>query len=94
MLLNVKSQKLQMPNYCGIKPLLVGGWADRACEWHDEAYEPGSPAQESSTRADIDKRFLVQLKAKADGNPFQLAQAYLFYGIVRSLGWIWWEGKP
>jgi hypothetical protein len=83
-----------MPNYCGIKPILVGGWGDRACEWHDEAYEPGSPAQDVSTRTDVDKRFLVQLKAKANGNPFQLAQAYLFYGIVRSFGWIWWEGKP
>ncbi len=85
-----------MPNYCGIKPFLVGGWADKACKWHDEAYTKGSTQQRFVSREEVDKAFLNQLLNAANGAkyaPLRRLQAYTFYRIVRLFGGLWWEGK-
>lgn len=85
-----------MPNYCGIKPLLVGGWADKACKWHDEAYTKGSTQQRHVSREEVDLAFLNQLLEAAKGTRFEylkILQAHTFYTIVRMFGGLWWEGK-
>lgn len=85
-----------MPNYCGIRPALLGGWADKACKWHDEAYTKGSTQQRHVSREEVDLAFLNQLLDMADGRKYatlRRLQAYTFYSIVRVFGGLWWEGK-
>ena len=80
---------------CGISRIWETSPQDpffKACKIHDEDYESGSPAQQVSTRKEVDDEFLSQM-LRAAGTSFLLqSRAYLYYATVRVLGWRWWEG--
>lgn len=79
---------------CGDPPFTV---RDRrfidACSWHDAAYSRGSWHQFNLSRYRVDRAFLEQMLQIADGQILPTAKAYLYYGIVRVFGGIWWEGR-
>jgi hypothetical protein len=78
---------------CGIWPFLFRGWPKNACEWHDKAYTEKSWAEHNLTRLEVDRIFLAQLKELSGRNPLKQIASRLMYGVVRALGWKWWEGK-
>lgn len=58
--------------------------------WHDQQYVLQEHGQQSFTRKQVDRIFYVECLNIA-GDDWKLkAQAKLFYGIVRALGWCWW----
>lgn len=78
---------------CGISRI----WATRsddpfrtACIIHDNAYKSGSWEQENLNRAIVDYGLLQNMLMVAN-TPLLKAKAYLFYGLARSLGWLYWE---
>lgn len=76
---------------CGIYPLIFRGWPKYACLWHDKAYTHGSWAQSNLTREQTDNWFLKQMLLTSKNNPAKKAAAYTMYGIVRAVGWVFWE---
>lgn len=79
---------------CGIYPLLLKrSKFIEACSWHDQTYTEQSWAQLNLTRKEVDDWFLQQMKQIAGDSTLRKAQAYLFYGIARVLGGLWWEGS-
>ena len=81
-------------NLCGVWPVILkGSIFTPACEWHDEAYTIGSFFQrENWTRKQVDEWFYYQMLRIAN-SPWDRIQAHIFYGIVRAVGAIWWEGR-
>lgn len=79
---------------CGIAPLILkrGKLVD-ACKWHDKAYTEQSWAQLNLSRKEVDDWFLAQMLEIAGKSKLEKVQAYVFHGIARALGWIWWEGR-
>jgi hypothetical protein len=79
---------------------------DEACTFHDYHYQrkhalsTGDHVEQDGatfvlwTRKDVDKAFLEMMLAKAQTLRDRL-QAYAYYGIVRAVGWHWWnrDGK-
>lgn len=57
-----------------------------ACAVHDRLY-----STMTGSRKEADDLFLKHMLFIAGHNPIMKAQAYAMYGIVRSLGWIWWS---
>ena len=80
-------------NGCGVYPLVARGWPKYACEWHDKAYSKDSWAQKSLTRKQTDEWFLRQLLEVSGSNPAKKTASYVMYGIVRVLGWAFWENE-
>ncbi len=79
---------------CGIWPLLLEKTRFYpACSWHDVAYTTDSWAQKNLTRKQVDDWFLKQNLLIAGDNKYHRARAYLFYGIARAVGALWWEGS-
>lgn len=84
---------------CGISKIWFTGSKDpllAACLWHDIAYTRNSFQQRSGwNRARVDNEFLRQMLAIAAAHlsATMKARAYVYYGIVRAVGWRWWEGK-
>lgn len=81
---------------CGIFPLIFGGWAKPACDWHDDSYITGSWHQKNMRRQDVDKHFLRLLLVLSKRGRLQGAKhvaSYTMYGIVRVIGAPWWEGR-
>jgi hypothetical protein len=79
---------------CGIYPLLLKrSKFIAACTWHDKAYSDQSWAQLNLTRKEVDDWFLGQMLEIAGNSKLRMIQAYVFHGIARTLGWIWWEGR-
>lgn len=64
-----------------------------ACEFHDKAYTKGSWHQKHMTRKEVDDKFLEHMLLLAGNDLTKKAKAYLFYGIVRSVGGIFWDAK-
>lgn len=80
----------------GIWPILFRGWPFYAAEWHDTAYTLGSWHQANMSRKEVDDFFLEQtllLSNMGKLKPLKRVASYTMYGITRTLGWIWWEGK-
>jgi len=59
-----------------------------ACQAHDAAYTAGSGVD----RYAADLQFLNDLLAASGGNILCEAASYLYYGMVRMFGWIFYEG--
>lgn len=80
---------------CGISRVWMTSRDDKffmSCKMHDGMYTEGSPIQELLTRKEADKLFLNHMLTRADSLKDK-ARAYLYYAIVRVVGWMWWEGK-
>lgn len=81
---------------CGIKDILATDSSDpfhKACVTHDKAYEKGSVMQKMSSRKQADDIFLAQcLEIAGSCWPLKV-KAYVYYGIIRAVGWLYWEGK-
>ncbi len=79
---------------CGIWPLLLKNTRFYpACVWHDHAYTEDSWAQNNYGRLNTDRWFLKQSLEIAGGSIYHKARAYLFFGLARVFGKIFWEGK-
>lgn len=79
---------------CGVN---VAKWRNTpfktACEWHDRAYSKNSFFQRNGwTRKEVDDWFYRQILMLSNG-ALDRMRAHLFYGIVRAVGWMYWEGK-
>lgn len=81
------------PDECGIKPITFRGWVKEQCRWHDLAYIKGSWHQLNMTRKQVDEHFLRMMLEDAQGNIPKRVASYVMYGVVRAVGWMWWEGK-
>ncbi len=80
--------------FIGINPILFGGWANSAARVHDLEYVASSVS--GKTRKEVDDQFLydcLYLASKGRFKQGKVAQAYVMYGMVRALGWIWWDGN-
>ena len=78
----------------GIYPLIIKDECmTPAAEWHDIAYTKGSWHQQNMTRKQVDEIFL-QLMLTCSTTTLQRARAYFYYGVVRAVGGIFWEGQP
>jgi hypothetical protein len=61
-----------------------------AARFHDFAFS--SPAfMRSNPRSDADRMFLRQMLALAGGSKLLKAQAFTLFGIVKAVGWYWWD---
>lgn len=78
---------------CGIWPVIVRGWPSKQCDVHDKFYTQESWAQKNISRARADQHFLDMLLDASGSHIGKRALSYTMYGISRTLGWIWWEGK-
>ena len=80
---------------CGVGPLTTSkeDIFYPACVWHDKAYTRGSKYQEYMSRGDVDDIFLSKMLDIAEDNATKTAKAFLYYGLVRIFGGIFWEGK-
>jgi len=56
-----------------------------ACAWHDERYE-----LKDCSRVDADLGLYQRCLAVAGDSIKLKAEAYLFWFICRSVGWLWW----
>lgn len=58
-----------------------------ACRWHDERY-----VLKDISRAEADLGFLTRCMdvAREQDSTKLKVEAYFYYGICRSLGWLWW----
>lgn len=74
------------------------GMGDRfqiACKIHDAAYIAQEEGIQTASRAVIDTIFLINMKlafesSKGIRRVTGYLKAYLYYGLVRSLGWLAW----
>lgn len=78
---------------CGIAWL----WFDEydkyrnACLVHDHNYVSNEqPEPTVADRKEVDQAFLRVMLTQSQGKPLSVAKAYLYYTIVRSVGWLWW----
>ena len=81
---------------CGISKLGFRGWALSACEFHDKSYTTNSWSQLNLSRKEIDDVFLSHLLLLSKSGTFKpgkVVASYAMYGVVRALGWLWWEGE-
>lgn len=77
---------------CGISYLWSTGPNDpfiSACAWHDLKYSE-DPKVRTQTRLEVDQIFLGRMLTIAGRDEELIAKAYMFYSIVRSVGWLWW----
>jgi hypothetical protein len=78
---------------CGISWLWMTSESDPlrgACATHDNLYAHKNML--GLTRKEADRRFLKEaLKiAKSRESLREKGKAYLYYGIIRTTGWLWW----
>ena len=81
---------------CGISQIWATDERDPfydICLMHDAAYEKGSEIQKILSRKHLDKLFLNQCLEIAGSSIALKIKAYVYYSIVRSFGWLYWEGK-
>ena len=88
-------KKLALPNdpseRCGYRGFSYGKTHPfhECCAAHDRAYksvEDGAILD----RREVDRALLQCCLKKAGASPFSKAEAYLFYAIVRAVGWAVW----
>ena len=80
---------------CGIQPFVTGTKdpLHKACLWHDKAYLRGSKEQIIFSRKEVDDIFLGKMLKLAGDSLIKKAQSYVYYGLVRLFGWMFWEGR-
>lgn len=82
---------LAEPDGCGLFPFVV---KDKrfveCCMQHDKDYILS--ADNTQTRLESDRRFLRCCLRKAKTR-WDRVRAWAYYGVVRSLGGLWWDGR-
>lgn len=63
-----------------------------ACSRHDQEYELAHAGEQTRTAREVDSRLLSDMLLEAGTSLRKKALAYLFYGIARAYGWIYWPG--
>ena len=76
---------------CGIHPFLLPKWEKftKACIAHDAEFVIKEFGRQPKSRGQVDKEFLDRMK-RLSSHGWDYVVAYLYYGIARTLGWIWW----
>lgn len=76
---------------CGIWPVLLGRSEKffSACIGHDSEFVFNDTGEQTKTRKQVDDEFLARmLEVSEEG--WDYVVAYFYYGLARSVGWIWW----
>lgn len=77
---------------CGISWLWLDAYGDfkPACSIHDAEYGLNDGGVQPKTRKEVDDMFLQIMLNEAKGSTRKKAKAYIYYGLVRALGGLWW----
>lgn len=77
---------------CGIGWLFFDAYDEFSpgCKIHDAEFRLQDEGFQAKTRKEVDKMFLQIMLNESQGKPASVAKAYLYYTIVRSVGWLWW----
>lgn len=77
---------------CGISWLFFDAYDQFSaqCQIHDAEFRLNDEGFQTKTRKEVDKMFLQIMLSESQGKPLSVAKAYLYYTIVRAVGWAWW----
>lgn len=69
---------------------------DSACKFHDYHYQrkhdqAGTEEPVTYARKDIDRGFLDIALRESQGSKYLQCRAYAYYGLIRAVGWLWWN---